>query len=334
MTEHPQHSALDAHAHAFGDELRRASAQAGRRRRRARRLISISIPLAGAATLAIAFWPAGEQVSPLERAAAALEPSTGVIHFRVSSGPIGMRRPPCTEKPVDIWLEITGSADSDPRWRYRDNSARCLTRGIENGLGHIATGRQDVWFNGRDRAVYAIDDGWTETLTDMPETNPNRQLPDVTQLTGAGSEDPLKTLRRLYTGGKVRPTGVGAIAGRKVRFFEGPFDVTEANDTVRIAVDAESFVPVEVRVRMPETPETRQRGDDAAIGFWVRFSAYDVATERDLAPTIPTDTQRASMDYRAFRREVRKAGAYPPKPISAAERQRAAARLAERTRRP
>ncbi len=334
MTDLQPPSPLDSHTAAFRGELLRASRRVQRRRRGAIRSISIAIPAAAAATLAIALWPGADRVDPLERATAALSPRTGVVHFRAINGPIGMRQKVCAEDPVDIWLETRGDTERSPRWRYRTNSARCMTKGIEQALGHILTGREEVWFDGESRSNRGIDDGWVETLTDVPPSNTDRQLPDITQLTGAGNQDPLRTLRDLYTSGKVRPTGRSTIGARTVRLFQGPLDWTEADDQVRIAVDAETFAPVEVRVTMRETAELRQRKDDEALGYFVRFDAYDVATERDLAPTIPPGTETASVDYRAFRRQVLKAKAYPPKPISAEERARAADRLAARAGRP
>jgi hypothetical protein len=209
-----------------------------------------------------------------------------------------------------------------------------MTNGITQGLGHILTGRQEVWFDGNARSTHGIDDGWVETFSDVPRSNTDRQLPDVTQLTGAGNQDPLYTLRDLYTSGKVHAVGRSIVGTKAVRVFEGPLEWTEADDRVRIAVDADTFAPVEVRVSMRETAELRQREDNQGLGYWVRFDAYDVASERDLAPAIPPGTETVRIDYRAFRRQVLKAKAYPPKPISSSERARAADRLAERADRP
>lgn len=333
MTDH--RSPLDTHVDAFRDGLTAGAARLRLIHRRRRRATAIGVPLVAVASLALAFWP-GERASVLDRAEAALSPSTGVVHLRVSSEPIGMKKPPCLEDPADMWLEAGPHAPRFPRWRVRQNSSKCLTRGVSFGLGHIATGRQDEWFNGHDRSTYALDDGWVETLTDV--TSWTRAFPDPTGLgsrANGASVDPITALRHLLATGKVHEAGRSTVDGRPVQLLRGQMEMAldakgrPINGELTVAVDADSFVPVEITRKLPRSPRLAQRPANASIGDRVRFLAYDTATEQDLQPVIPAGTVTATADYRAFRHEVLRAHAYPPKPIPAAERARAKARFAE-----
>ncbi len=105
---------LDAHTAAFRGELGTAAARRTRRTRRARRGFAIAVPLAGAATVAIAAFP-GDRGTVVERAAAALAPETGVIHMRLTSDPVGaVERPACEEDPADVWLQTGPNAPKTP----------------------------------------------------------------------------------------------------------------------------------------------------------------------------------------------------------------------------
>lgn len=332
-----QRSPLDAYTGDFGAQLCSSAARLQRTRRRRLRISAIVVPLAAAASLAVAFWP-GEQANVLERASAALSPSTGVVHMRLTSELVGARKPTCQPSTADIWLE-TGSKAEFPRWRYRADTTICNpTKGLTSQLGHVNTGTEDHWYDGHDLGQWAVDDGWAERLTDV--TGPNRQIPDSTgtmaDLNGKPS-DPIRWLRGMLASGKVHASGTGTVNGRSVRFLRGPIDEGDPEHPItgslRIAVDAQSYVPVEVlRIVHLTAKQKAKIAPYAGYGYRVVFEQYDMATQADLSPTLPAGVSVSTMDYRKAGRIVRRNKHYPTLPVSKAERARADARLAEKAK--
>ncbi|MBO9531735.1 MAG: hypothetical protein J7513_02055 [Solirubrobacteraceae bacterium] len=327
-----QHSLLDAHAEAFRRELGSAADRRTVRTRRRRRGFAIALPLAGAATVAVAAWP-GNNATVLERAAAALTPSTGAAHFRISIDFLGMAQQPCKDDPIDYWIETGPNAPKTPSWRVRTQNGKCLTEPLAEGQGHLLTGAVDKYWDGSTTSTYAPGDGWAEHYTDTPEHD--AAFPDPTASIGRSgstenwweSTDPITNLRNLIAEGRLAEAGTGEIDGRKVRYLEASYVQDTERDLrarVRVAVDADSYAPVELTDQI-ELTEAQKQGMPADHGWGtrVRFLEYEAVPATELAPKIPAGTDETTRDYREFRKDVLAAKAYPPVPPSPAERARA-----------
>lgn len=284
MTDRP--SPLDAHAYRLaaalreGDKLRRAQA------RRRRRATLTATPILVGACLAVALWPS-TRANILARASAALTPQTNVVHFRVVTRMNSSGRGICGEDQTadDVWLETAGATR---RWRWRQAERRCAT--IFTGFDHRTVGPTETAFDGRALITSSVQGGWVERFT-----NPSaaaRSLPDIARLGGitrvAEPTDPVRFVQRLLAENRLRVSHQGTVDGREVFWLRGK-DAQQAS--VRVAIEAASYVPVTVIRKLPDSDFLRKNPKLRAHGpseERIEFEVYEPASAGDLRPKLPT----------------------------------------------
>lgn len=296
-----QLSPLDAHVARLGAALRDGHARRQARAPRRRRALLLASPIVAGACFAIALWP-GERTEVLDRASAALTPTTKVVHFRVIARSNATDRGACDDDRAadDVWLQTTGNTR---RWRWRQPqlSERCGI--VFTGFGHRAIGPTDTAYDGRALTTSSPQGGWVERFTDpSPAAS---ALPDVARLggisrTGRSSrpEDPVRFVQRLLEERRLRVARRGTARGRDVFWLEGT-DVQRSN--VRVAIDASTYVPVTVIRELPTSDFVRKNPElRATTGSEQRidFERYETASPSDLEPELPTNPRTVTeMDW-------------------------------------
>lgn len=272
MTDQPQ---LDQHLDALGAQLDGAVQRAERRRGRLRNGLAATAVVVAVGLGALVALPGGERLDPVDRARAALAEDGGILHWVSQSEFVG---PTETEQGLDrtkaalgiqFWTATTG----DDRWRMatpdpsgvrrcgvsifqtgerRDRQVVPLVAPNETAYGPTTSTTYSPW--SRAAIVQTLSKKLQDRWTGPPMMSPTLDARDPRDL--------VRTIRVALERGQLVDRGVVQRNGRTVRKLVGTrpqqqLTQPRSETAIKVAnpdqltyfVDADTFAPVELRVR-------------------------------------------------------------------------------------
>lgn len=354
-------ASLDRHLDTLGEQLAARTARGDRRRRRT--LVGAGL---GAVALATGFAAAtlsGDGLSrldPVAEARAAFEPDGSILHFAVlllDGGSPGAA-PPVTRGEL-TWAYQGWSATSGPgRWRVvQPGGGACssmtgLMTADRRAAGPLLVAPTETAVAGQRFSIYSR---WSQVMVvDTAHNRGERPAPwPLTEALGAvpNTEDarnPAAVLRDWLARSKLRDDGALTVDGKPARRLVGTFDDRTERQRKRQAargdryepaqysyyVDADSFLPIELRVRRFVTVRRDGKSTYRWASWVMRFPVFEflpntAANRRlldiDPAPgtrvvTLPLTDAEQRREYRRGERASKQAR----KRCRAAERRPAA----------
>ena len=274
MTRPTDRSPLDQHLDVLGTQLDGAVVRAERRRGRMRNGLAAAAVVVAVGLGALVALPGGERLDPVDRARAALAEDGGILHWVSAFQFIG---PNETEQPFDrarphggmeVWTATTG----DDRWRMRTPDASgvrscgtALFQGLSRRRSVVAlVAPTESAFGPTTASNYSP---WSRAMVvqELSEKYEDRRVgPPLMQpaLRDRDPRDLVREIRAALERGQLSDRGVVERRGQTVRKLVGtaPQQLPKrpnSDTATQIAnpnqltyfVDAETFAPVELRVR-------------------------------------------------------------------------------------
>lgn len=262
---------LDDHLAVLGDRLEQSRARAERRRRQLLAGAGIAVATVAVSLGALVAVPGGRQLDPVAEARAALETDGGLLHyvlFRQSLPPEGSKLPPPdSDAPgIAVWTATTGPE------RYRIQTPAMYCSQIITMTGDSLRKRLTQRLTGVPLVAptehAATPDGTATTYSPFSKAIiviERKATPAPTAAPAAGGllfgtipetgdpRDPVRVIREALGAGRLRDDGIVADGGRRLRRLVGEVPATPKRETrptqLTYLVDADSFVPVELRSR-------------------------------------------------------------------------------------